>query len=175
MGLADLLSLVRVPLGALFVLALQQPARPVVGIAILVAAGVSDVLDGWAARRDPRNVGPHRGDWLDPLCDKVFVGAVMGGLFLGGRAAAAPLLLTITRELLQAVAMIVYKTVPALRRRRYNYRAHRLGKATTLVQFFTAAALTWETPLAWPLAGLSAAMGVAAVVLYLRRVSTTAA
>jgi len=52
---------------------------------VLVLAGISDVLDGWAARR--RSTAgqisePHRGDWLDPFCDKVFVAGYHEGTHL---------------------------------------------------------------------------------------------
>jgi cardiolipin synthase (CMP-forming) len=167
--LADLLSLVRIPLGALF---LFVASRLPLALAVLVAAGLSDVLDGWAARRRhrPADQEPHRGDWLDPFCDKVFVAAMLAGIYVAHRPPAALLLLMVTRELLQAVCLAIYKTVPSLRRRlAYRYRAHSLGKATTVAQFVTAAAFLLDHPLAGPLAFVCAVLGVATVVVYVNR------
>ncbi|HEX4405945.1 MAG TPA: CDP-alcohol phosphatidyltransferase family protein, partial [Polyangia bacterium] len=73
--LPNLLSLSRLPLGGVFwaALARGQDALP---FGVLATAAVTDVLDGWTARRrgaDPAGVG----SWLDPICDKAFVGAVL--------------------------------------------------------------------------------------------------
>jgi cardiolipin synthase len=170
LALADWLSLVRIPLGALF---LFVAGRLPLALAVLVAAGISDVLDGWAARRHrpPGDHQRHRGDWLDPFCDKVFVAAVLTGIYVVHRPPPALLLLVVARELLQGVSLIIYRLVPALRRGTpYNYRAHVLGKATTVAQFTTAAALLLDHPLARPLAVASALMGVASVLVYVNRV-----
>jgi cardiolipin synthase len=167
--LADWLSLVRVPLGAVF---LFVAGRLPLALAVLAAAGISDVLDGWAARRHraPDDHGRHRGDWLDPFCDKLFVTAVLAGIYTAHHPSPILLVLVVTRELLQGLSLAVYKVVPSLRRGlQYNYRAHVLGKATTVAQFVTAAALLFEQPLARPLAVLCALLGVAAVAVYLHR------
>jgi cardiolipin synthase len=169
LSLADWLSLVRIPLGALF---LFVAGRLPLALAVLVAAGISDVLDGWAARRQrsPDDHDRHRGDWLDPFCDKVFVAAVLIGIYLAHRPPPVLLLLVVAREILQGLSLIVYRLVPSLRRGTpYNYRAHLLGKATTVTQFITAAALLIDHPLARPLAVVSAVLGVAAVLVYVNR------
>jgi cardiolipin synthase len=160
---------VRIPLGVVFVL---FAANPTVALGILVLAGVSDVLDGWAARRNrpPGDHSRHRGDWLDPLCDKLFVAAVLLGVYLAHRPPLTLLLLVLTRELLQTTSMLVYQAVPSLRRGlRYNYRAHPLGKATTVLQFITATALLYDHPAARPLAIATAVVGAASVAVYLNR------
>jgi cardiolipin synthase len=167
--LADWFSLVRIPLGAAFLLVAEQR---ILALGVLVLAGISDVLDGWAARRREGHAidRPHRGDWLDPFCDKVFVAAMLAGIYVAHRPPPALLLLVVTRELLQVLAMLIYRIVPALRRGlRYNYRAHPLGKATTVTQFATALALIFEHPIAQPLAVASAVLGLITVALYLNR------
>jgi cardiolipin synthase len=169
LSLADWFSLVRIPLGALF---LFVAGRWPLALGVLVAAGVSDVLDGWAARRyrAPGDHARHRGDWLDPFCDKIFVAAVLTGIYIVHRPPPALLLLVVTRELLQGLSLIIYRLVPALRRGTpYNYRAHVLGKATTVAQFTTAAAFLIDHPLSRPLAVVSALLGVAAVLVYVNR------
>jgi cardiolipin synthase len=169
LSLADWLSLVRIPLGALF---LFVAGRLPLALAVLVVAGISDVLDGWAARRyrRPGDHERHRGDWLDPFCDKIFVAAVLTGIYLAHHPPPALLLMVVVRELLQGISLIIYRLVPALRRGTpYDYRAHVLGKATTVAQFTTAAALLLEHPLARPLAVASGLLGLAAVLVYVNR------
>jgi cardiolipin synthase len=168
---ADYLSLVRIPLGLAF---LGVAGRPLLALVVLVAAGISDVLDGWVARRQrsPDDHGPHRGDWLDPLCDKLFVGSVVVGIYLVRRPPVALLLLLVLREVLQAVAMLVLRIVPALHRvaRGYNFRAHILGKATTVAQFLGGAALLLGLPVAPPLAWLAGGLGAISVFIYISRI-----
>jgi phosphatidylglycerophosphate synthase len=177
-SVADLLSLSRIPLGFVFILVANRPLAPLL---VLALAGLTDVLDGPLARHalgDARHL-PHRGDWLDPLCDKVFVGAVIVGIYLSVRPPLAFAALVLTRELLQTTFMVGVVGVGALRGRRfdYPYRAHPIGKITTVAQFASAFALMARQPAAWPLAGLTCALGVASAAIYLaraRRVLTTA-
>jgi cardiolipin synthase len=167
--LADWFSLARIPLGALFLLV---AGRLPLALLVLVLAGISDVLDGWAARRLQGQAvnQPHRGDWLDPFCDKVFVAAMLAGIYVAHRPSPFLLLLVVTRELLQVLSLVVYRLLPALRRGlRYNYRAHPLGKVTTVTQFVTALAFLFDHPVAMPLAFASALLGMASVAVYLNR------
>jgi phosphatidylglycerophosphate synthase len=165
--LADWFSLVRIPLGAVFLFVAQ---RQPLAIAVLVLAGISDVLDGWAARRHGPVDQPHRGDWLDPFCDKVFVACMLAGIYVAHRPPLPLLCLVVTREVLQVLSLVIYKLSPTLRRGlHYNYRAHPLGKATTVAQFATALALLFDHPLGTPLALASGLLGLATVVLYLNR------
>jgi phosphatidylglycerophosphate synthase len=170
LSLADWFSLVRLPLGVVFLFVAH---RLPLAVAVLVAAGISDVLDGWAARRHSTpadDAEPHRGDWLDPFCDKVFVAAMLTGIYLAHHPPIPLLLLVVTREVLQVLSLIVYRFLPSLRRGfQYNYRAHPIGKATTVTQFATALALLFDHPLATPLALASAALGLTTVVVYLNR------
>ena len=171
MSAADYLSLVRIPLGLLF-LAVAGDVR--LAFAVLVAAGISDALDGWMARRQraPDDQGHHRGDWLDPLCDKLFVASVVLGLYLTRRPPVNLLVLLLTREILQTVAVAVLRLVPVLHRasRDYNFKAHPIGKATTVMQFCAAAALLIGHPLAWMAAWAAAALGLVTVGVYVGRI-----
>jgi cardiolipin synthase len=170
---ADYLSLVRIPLGVMFLVVADR-----VGLAlgVLAAAGLSDVLDGWVARRQRREgqapAHVHRGEWLDPLCDKLFVLAVALGLYLARQPPLLLLALLMTREVLQTISMVVMRLVPSLHRAShvYDYKAHPLGKATTVVQFLTGALLLLDHPLARPAVYLTAALGVLTVAIYISRV-----
>jgi cardiolipin synthase len=169
-SVADYLSLVRIPLGVAFVLV---AADTPFALAVLAAAGLSDVLDGWVARRwrPPPERDHHRGDWLDPLCDKLFVGSVVAGLYLARRPPPIWLLLLLTREILQLVAVSALRLVPNLHRlsRDYDFRANPLGKATTVLQFVAATALLVGHGLAGPAVWTVAVLGLLSVFTYVRR------
>jgi cardiolipin synthase len=161
LNLPDLLSLVRVPLGVAFV---PLAGRPTAALAVLALAAVSDMLDGWLARRKPQQKG--RGEWLDPVCDKFFIIAVMTGLYLSQHPSLMKLLPILTREAAILVLFLIHRLVPSLRSIRYDYRAHALGKAATAAQFLAAAALLFAHPAAWYLAALCAVLGLLCAGVY---------
>jgi cardiolipin synthase len=170
---ADLLTLSRLGL-AVALWFVEPTAVPM--LTLMVAAALSDVLDGRLARRARRGAtappGGGRGAWLDPLCDKAFV------VSLVARAAAvlAPplwfLALVGAREALLLVALAAHLARGGSSGRPVEFTASALGKATTALQFCalgllyargrpTAAAL-------WAAVG-SAAAGALAVLGYARR------
>ena len=170
MSVADYLSLVRIPLGFVFVFVVHDTA---LALGILAAAGISDVLDGWVARRQraQNDQQPHRGDWLDPLCDKIFVSTVVVGIFVLRQPPLHLLALMLTREILQTLTMVTVRAVPRLRHlgRGFDFKAHPVGKATTIVQFITATLLLLGHPAALPAAALTALLAVASLGVYLSR------
>ena len=170
MSVADYLSLVRIPLGIAFVFVAGDV---VPALTVLTAAGLSDVLDGWVARRQMPAGQPHprRGDWLDPLCDKLFMASVVGGLYLARRPPPLWLALLLTREVIQVLAVTALRLVPTLHgmSRDYDFRAHLIGKLTTVVQFMSATAMLVGHPLARPLVWTAAGLGLVSVVTYVRR------
>jgi phosphatidylglycerophosphate synthase len=166
------LSLARLPLGGLFWVALGEgPAHFVWPFAVLAAAAATDVLDGWLARRsgaDPAGTG----SWLDPICDKLFVGAVLVALYFQRRVPLSLLALIVTRELLQVPMVLVYRVSGTLRRwLQYDFRASLFGKAATVTQFLAVSALivVGAAPVAWRLALLSFVLGLLALGDYIRR------
>ena len=161
LNLPDLLSLVRVPLGVAFV---PLAGRPIAALAVLALAAVSDMLDGWLARRQPQRIS--WGEWLDPVCDKFFIIAVMVGLYLSQHPSLKTLLPILTREAAILVLFLIYRLVPSLRGIRYDYRANALGKATTAAQFLVAAALLFAHPAAKYLAALCALLGLLCAGVY---------
>jgi phosphatidylglycerophosphate synthase len=139
--------------------------------AVLAAAAATDVLDGWIARRsgaDPAGTG----SWLDPICDKLFVGAVLAALYFQQRVPLGLLALIVTRELLQVPMVLVYRVSGTLRRwLQYDFRASLFGKAATVMQFLAVSALIVIGPVAvaWRLALLSFVLGLLALGDYIRR------
>lgn len=162
----NLMSLVRVPLGALVWVA---PRNTLWVLSLLALAGLSDLLDGRLARS--RGVpGDELGAWLDPLCDKVFIASALAAVWLTHAPEWWLALLAATRELLLLPLIVARFAVPALRERHFTWRAKALGKATTVAQFGLFAAVLLGVDRAWlPLAALSAVLGAAASTQYTLR------
>ncbi|HVR64201.1 MAG TPA: CDP-alcohol phosphatidyltransferase family protein [Polyangia bacterium] len=165
----NLLSLARLPLGALFWLVIDDDPADFVGpFAVLAAAAATDVLDGHLARRS--GVTSGIGSWLDPICDKLFVAAVLGAIALHRRPPLELLALIIGRELCQLPLTLTYRLVPRLHHwLHYDFSASPLGKAATVMQFVAVAALLIDHPLRWEAAWLAFGVGMAALADYLRR------
>ncbi|HXJ23512.1 MAG TPA: CDP-alcohol phosphatidyltransferase family protein [Polyangia bacterium] len=165
----NLLSLARLPLGALFWVVLgARPGRALPGLAVLAAAAATDVLDGIAARRSGVDLAGV-GSWLDPLCDKLFVGAVLGALHFQRGVPLRLLALIVARELLQLPMSLVYRAFPTLRHfLHYDFRASRLGKAATISQFLAIVALVVGLPFRLPVA-CAFVLGIVALADYVRR------
>lgn len=151
--MAHLISLSRLGLAAAFV---WTAPNPPLAVAILCLAGISDWLDGWAARRlgRPSPVGAI----LDPVCDRVFILTVLVTLVLVHGLAIWQLAVLVLRDVANSVGALA---IWALRRRRFaELRARRSGKVVTSLQFWT----TVHLLLGLPLFGVSlAAVGVASV------------
>jgi phosphatidylglycerophosphate synthase len=171
LALPNLLSLSRIPLGGLFWGALARGPEHAVGpFAVLALAGITDVLDGWLARRRYGANPPGMGAWLDPICDKAFVGAVLLALYVQRRPPLPVLVLILGRELLQIPMALVYRASTTLRRwLDYDFRASWLGKSATVAQFLAVSALILEHEAARPLAVLAFGLGLCALADYVRR------
>ncbi len=169
----NLLTLSRVPLAALVWV---RPASAAYVISLMVAAGTTDVLDGWLERRALRREGrsedsaPAFGMWLDPVCDKLFAFSVIGAVIATRRPPVYLILLLVAREIIQTLVTLTWKLVPAVRvRLRPEFRASLTGKAATVVQFFAIAAILTAHPWQAPLALLTGALGVTAIAFYILR------
>jgi cardiolipin synthase (CMP-forming) len=165
----NLLSLARLPLGLLFWIVMgAAPERALPALVVLAVAAVTDVFDGIAARRAGVDLAGV-GSWLDPLCDKLFVGAVLGALCVERGVPLGLLALIVARELLQLPMSLVYRAVPTLRRwLRYDFRASPLGKAATISQFLAITALVARVPARVPIV-LAFTLGIVALGDYVLR------
>jgi phosphatidylglycerophosphate synthase len=171
--LPNLLTLSRLPLAGL---AWLRPLDPLFILGLLALAGITDVLDGWLDRRQRERAGGGAapgesvGVWLDPLCDKVFILSVLVAVTV---ARGLPLWLAPLiglREILQTLVVGSTRVIPAARRRlRPRFKSNLLGKATTVAQFITIAAILLDQPGQIPLAVATAALGVVAVAVYIHR------
>jgi len=168
MWVANALTLSRIPLAAVFWLTYGDLR---LSLAIVALAALSDAVDGWVARRAQQRTGRRStiGEWLDPLCDKLFIVSTIAAVVVHEQPPAPIVVLITARELLLAPLGIVYRIVLAVHPMAHQFRASVLGKATTVVQFFAMLALLLERAWVMPLAILAGALGVAATAQYVVR------
>ena len=100
MNLPNKLTILRVlmiPFFGLFMLTdLGGGAGKYIALAIFVAASLTDFLDGYLARK--HNLVTNFGKFMDPLADKLLVGAAMICLIETGKLAAWIVIVIISRE-----------------------------------------------------------------------------
>ncbi len=142
-SLADLLSLVRLPLAGSFVLV----SDVVTQLAVVAIAACTDWLDGWVARR--RGAGPY-GAIIDPAADRVFVLVVLATLVAGGALTLAQCALLLLRDIATTIGAVATRLIPRWRTERLQARWS--GKVVTALQFATLIALIVQPKtLAWML------------------------
>jgi cardiolipin synthase len=161
----SLISLTRLPLAVAFVTVFD---RPVPTLLVLAAAGLSDVLDGWWARRH-QQVTPT-GAVIDPIADKVFVVAVVLTLLDNHRLPLWGLFALAARDIGE-LPLVGWTLASRSRRKRRAERASAnvAGKAVTVLQFVTVAALLLKLGVAPHLLIATGVAGLAAAILYARR------
>jgi phosphatidylglycerophosphate synthase len=127
--IADLISLSRLVLAAAFV---YFAARPAIAVAILSAAGISDWLDGWVAKRHGQ--GTRLGVVIDPVCDRIFIVTVLTTLVVVHGLPPWQLAVLITRDILNTLGVAaVWALRPA---GLAELRPLRSGKVVTSLQFW---------------------------------------
>lgn len=177
--LPNSLTLVRLPLAAVVWLA---PSNARFVLAMVVIAGLTDVFDGRVARylrrrRSDRGQDTGRlgesdaiGAWLDPVCDKIFVASVVAALTVGFGPPIYAVLLLATREVLLVPVVIARWSWRWFREKvPVDFRAGISGKATTAAQFAGIVSIVLWPPGVVPFAAVAGALGVVAVVVYVRR------
>jgi CDP-diacylglycerol--glycerol-3-phosphate 3-phosphatidyltransferase len=122
------------------------------------AAGVTDQIDGWLARR--WHVESAFGKIADPLADRLIIDAAGVLLFLADRLPWPALVLIVGRDVL---LMAAYKLVVP---RGYDFEVNFLGKAATWVLYaslgftmVTAPGTTWPLALFWAGVAIAALAG----------------
>lgn len=159
---AGLLSLVRAPLAALFPFAADKPLP---ALTIIALAALSDVLDGWWARRS--GGATATGAILDPVMDKLFVAVVVVTLMANGRLSVLAALLLGARDIVQLpLAIWFVSDRAALSDRSGRVRANVLGKVVTVLQFATIAAALLASPYVSTFARASGIAGMVAGASY---------
>jgi len=128
--LPNLVSAARVPLALAFLAFDQRALR----LALIGAAGVTDFVDGWLARRGR---GTRMGAVLDPITDKMFLVTALISLAVNGPLSLAELLILLARDLAVAVGFAIV----VLRRAPMRLSARMPGKVVTVLQLAALVAL----------------------------------
>lgn len=132
-ALPNILSSSRVVLAAGFVMVHDPDGR----LAIVGLAGITDVLDGWIARR--ANVTSKWGALIDPIADRFFALVAVSTFLFTGELSTVGYFVMISRDIMTAVGFLVARAVSWLKPVRF--RARWSGKLVTVLQFATFVAL----------------------------------
>ena len=130
-SIPNMLTASRIALAPVF-LALYLRGMPLAALAVFIAGSVTDVLDGFIARRF--GCISDVGKALDPLADKITLICILLCLFIAHRIPLWLMLVLSVRETLMVLGGVV------LWQNRISFAADRFGKITSLL-FFTAATL----------------------------------
>jgi len=158
--LADYLSISRIPLGIVFFIFVRNLY---VSIPVFILVGLSDVLDGYFARKSKKST-PY-GSTLDPLMDKFFTtGAFLTFVFIG-RLYWYEFLLLIPRDI-YTVSEIIYV---AITKDKKKHKASVWGKMVTLFQFILIVVLMFNIePLVFVLVIIIFAASLLAIFNYVK-------
>jgi CDP-diacylglycerol--glycerol-3-phosphate 3-phosphatidyltransferase len=139
--------------------------------ALFGAAGITDQVDGWLARR--WRVESDFGRFVDPLADRIIIDAAVILLWVYDRLPWAALALILVRD-----GVLVLGT-PAALRRGYEFSVSFLGKAATWVLYaalafvlVTGKGTDWPLALFWSGVALAVAAGILYVGTAVRTIQT---
>lgn len=138
MNISNFLSLLRGPLALVFL-----ADNVLLKIAAIILAMLSDIFDGYLARR--MNTITKVGTILDPVMDKIFVVFVLGIFLWQGTINWWEALALISRDF----AIFFFGLFLLLKGswRRFEFQSIWSGKVTTTLQFFVMIALTLQIPI----------------------------
>ena len=154
---ADVLSFLRIPLAAAFVMVTHTGWR----LAIVAAAAVTDLLDGPVARW--RGSSTY-GALLDPIADKVFMAAAVGVVAFSGGLEPYEIAGVLLRDIVATLAFAAtfFSEEPRAIPARWS------GKAVTVAQVLTLVAFLLHSPYLRPIAWATTAIAVFSILDYLR-------
>ena len=157
----NLLSAARIPLAIAFPLVVGNAT---LALGVLGFAGLSDMLDGWAARK--LGQATPMGALVDGISDKVFAASVLGTLVATGMLSPIAALLLATRELGELPLALRVLASKRARLTEIDRGANKLGKAATSLEFATVLAVLLHVPGTTALLAATAACGAAAATTY---------
>jgi CDP-diacylglycerol--glycerol-3-phosphate 3-phosphatidyltransferase len=144
-SIPNIVSLSRLALAAAFVVCHSPKGR----ILIVLAAAITDMFDGWLARKV--GVTSRFGALVDPFADRVFVLVAVATFVYEGTLSTLEYFIMISRDLMTAVGFLVAKSISWLKP--VEFRARYSGKVVTALQMITFVALLktpdYVTPLIW--------------------------
>jgi cardiolipin synthase len=113
-------------------------------LVLLAAAGLTDALDGYLARRFGWST--HFGAYLDPIADKVLLVTVFVSLGIGGLIPGWLVMIVVGRDLL----ILVFAGVAFLTTHYRRFDPSVWGKLSTLVQILTCVVVIGSQVFPWP-------------------------
>jgi cardiolipin synthase (CMP-forming) len=163
------LTLSRVGFAIAFPFVVKAPGW---ALSLMAAAGLSDLLDGWYARRFHQST--VTGAMLDPIADKLFAISVIASLVAQQKLSIGWALLLCTREFGELPLSVWL----AFGLRAHTWRVEQissnlLGKATTALQFCALVAALLDKPIYTWWSAAAACMGACAVGSYWLKFLTT--
>ncbi len=161
--LPNLLSASRFPLAAAFLATEATSVR----VALIGAASLTNVLDGWLARRQQTT---RLGALLDPIADKTFVLVAISAFLIAGEISTLEYFVILLRDFATAVGFLVAYMRSDLDPK--NFKARMSGKVVTVLQLATVLALVLHAAILQPLIWAVGAASLWAIVdytLFLRR------
>jgi phosphatidylglycerophosphate synthase len=163
-SIPDMLSLSRLVLAAAFVVFPAPTAR----IGIILAASLTDWLDGFLARRSGRTT--RWGALLDPITDRIFVFAAVCVYLFESQLTWVQYIILIFRDVMTAIGFLVARHVSWLRP--ITFRARLAGKVVTALQLLVLVAVLARpqlVPILIPVIGVLAVVAVVDYTLLLWR------
>ena len=128
-SIANALSLSRLVLAAAFAAMQAAEAR----LALILAAALTDFLDGWFARRS-KTISKW-GELIDPIADRAFVFIAISVLLFERTVTSMQYFIVLSRDLATAIGFVIARTVAWLRP--VAFRARLAGKVVTALQLIT--------------------------------------
>ncbi len=139
MNLPNLVSLSRLVLAVAFVAIADDGVR----VALVVAAGFTDFLDGWLARR--HKTFSSMGALIDPIADRAFVLTALSVYLYDGKITTPEYFIVLSRDLATAIGFFVARIIPWLRPA--VFQARMLGKSVTVLQLtLLVLVVLWPAP-----------------------------
>ena len=138
MNIPNLLTMIRFFLIPIFLVVFFS-GHEIVAFGILLIAGITDVVDGYVARK--YNLVTDLGIMLDPLADKLMMLTVIISLLISGKISILVALLIFIRDVGMIVSSVFFhfrgkKTVPA----------NTLGKLTTFLFYLAVLFIIFKFP-----------------------------
>ena len=124
--LPSVISLTRLAMAAAFAMI----PTPATRVALVLAASLTDFLDGWLARR--ANLTTKWGALIDPIADRMFVFTAVCVFLFEGAIGTSQYFMLISRDFMTAVGFLVARAVSWLRP--ITFRARLSGKIVTTLQ-----------------------------------------
>lgn len=102
----NVLSIIRILLVAVFCIVYFRPRMLWIALAILVLSGMTDILDGYIARRF--NQISDLGKILDPIADKLFQISTVVCFVISGAVPYWAVIIVVIKELVMLIGALVY-------------------------------------------------------------------